>query len=267
MYTNHAATNHLDTAQLAPPSTGVLVMTRSSAGGYQHPWYRPGVGRTQVITARTKELLIRTLRLEVVAGPDRGKAIEVGEAEVTIGTDPAGTLVLDDPTVSRIHAAIRPLPDGWMIRDLGSTNGTTVDGVTVIEAMIRPGQTIAMGQTTLAIATSGAISVEPLSEESSWGAALGRSPAMRRLFAVLPRIAASDVPVLLEGETGTGKTMLAEAIHRHGDRMGGPFVVVDCGAIAPGLIESELFGHQKGAFTGADRDRVGLLRQAAGGSG
>src|SRR5436853_545933 len=171
MYTNHAATLHLCTAQLPAPSTGVLVMTRSSAGGHHHPWYRPGLGRT-----------------------------------------------------------------------------------------------LALGQTTLGIASSGAISVEPLSEESSWGAALGRSPAMRRLFAVLPRIAASDVPVLLEGETGTGKTMLAEAIHRHGDRMGGPFVVVDCGAIAPGLIESELFGHQKGAFTGAHAQRAGAFELASGGT-
>jgi DNA-binding NtrC family response regulator len=222
--------------------------------------------RTQVMTARTREVLIRTLRLEVVGGGDRGKAIEITEDETTVGTDAAATLALDDPTVSRMHFAIRPQPDGWLLRDLGSTNGTSVDGVIVIEAMVHPGHTIAIGQTLLMLSSSGAVSAQPLSEESSWGKALGKSAAMRRLFAVLPRIAASEVPVLLEGETGTGKTMLADAIHRHGERAAGPFVVVDCGAIAPGLIESELFGHEKGAFTGAHATRAGAFELAAGGT-
>jgi two-component system response regulator GlrR len=229
-------------------------------------WAAMSVARTQVITTRTRDLLIRTLRLEVVTGPDRGKAIDIGEDEITVGTDPAGTLVLDDPTVSRLHFAIRPQPAGWLLRDLDSTNGTDVDGVTVIEAVVRPGHVISVGQTTLALSTSGAVSIQPLSEESSWGRALGKSAAMRRLFAILPKIASSDVPVLLEGETGTGKTMLADAIHKHGGRSGGPFVVVDCGAIAPGLIESELFGHDKGAFTGAHAPRTGAFELASGGT-
>jgi DNA-binding NtrC family response regulator len=222
--------------------------------------------RTQVMTARTREVLIRTLRLEVIGGADRGKSVEISEDETTVGTDAGATLQLEDPTVSRMHFAIRPQAEGWLLRDLGSTNGTAVDGVTVIEAMVHPGHTIAIGQTLLTLSSSGAVSARPLSEEPSWGRALGKSAAMRRLFAVLPKIAASDVPVLLEGETGTGKTMLAEAIHRHGDRGAGPFVVVDCGAIAPGLIESELFGHEKGAFTGAHASRAGAFELASGGT-
>src|SRR5687767_516736 len=125
--------------------------------------------RTQVMTARTREVLIRTLRLEVVGGGDRGKAIEITEDETTVGTDAAATLALDDPTVSRMHFAIRPQPDGWLLRDLGSTNGTSVDGVVVIEAMVHPGHTIAIGQTLLMLSSSGAVSAQPLSEESSWG--------------------------------------------------------------------------------------------------
>src|SRR5262245_23023381 len=193
--------------------------------------------RTRVITARTRDLLIRTLRLEAVDGADRGKALEIGEQEVTVGTDSSADLPLSDPTVSRLHFAIRPHDDGWLVRDLGSTHGTQVDGVAAVEAFVRPAQRMVVGTATLAVSTSGTVVRLPHSGSSSWGAALGKSAAMRRLFAVLPRIAASDVPVLLEGETGTGKTLLARAIHREGGRRDGPFVVVDCGAIAPGLIE------------------------------
>jgi DNA-binding NtrC family response regulator len=221
---------------------------------------------TQVMTARTRDLLIRTLRIEVTVGPDRGKALEIDEDEVTVGTDASAALVLSDPTVSRMHFAIRPQPEGWELRDLGSTNGTQVEGVTVLDAMVAPGQTIRIGQTTLRLESSGAVSMQPLSEDASWGRALGKSPAMRRLFAVLPRIAASDVAVLLEGETGTGKTLLADAIHRAGPRRAGPFVVVDCGAMAPSLVESELFGHEKGAFTGAHARREGAFELASGGT-
>jgi two-component system response regulator GlrR len=221
---------------------------------------------TQVMTARTRDLLIRTLRIEVSAGPDRGRSLEIDEDEVTVGTDASASLVLSDPTVSRMHFAIRPQPEGWELRDLGSTNGTQVEGVTVLDAMVAPGQTIRIGQTTLRLESSGAVSMQPLSEDASWGRALGKSPAMRRLFAVLPRIAASDVAVLLEGETGTGKTLLADAIHRAGPRRTGPFVVVDCGAVPRNLLEAELFGHEPGAFTDGSSLRIGAFEAAAGGT-
>ncbi len=216
------------------------------------------------MTERRGELLVRTIRIEVTGGPDRGKSLDVAE-EITVGKDAAATLVIDDPMVSRMHFAIRPCSDGWILRDLGSTNGTEVNGVRVIEARVAPGQQIAIGESTLTLAMSGKLATLPLSEDASWGRALGASAAMRRLFAVLPKIATSDAAVLLEGETGTGKTLLAKAIHAQSGRTG-RFVVVDCGAIVPTLIESELFGHEKGAFTGAHAQRIGAFEQASGGT-
>ena len=202
------------------------------------------------MTARNRELLVGTLHLEVVSGPDRGKSIDSAH-EIVVGTDAASSLVLSDPTVSRMHVAIAPAPGGWMLRDLGSTNGTEVAGVRVFEAIIAPGQTIRVGDTAIAVSDPGAVESRPLSEDTSWGRAFGKIAAMRELFAVLPRIASSGAVVLLAGETGTGKTLLADAIHRASARHRGPFVVVDCAAIAPTLVESDLFGHEKGSFTGA----------------
>src|SRR5690606_3723321 len=106
----------------------------------------------------------------------------------------------------------------------------------------------------------------PLSDQGTFGAVLGRSPAMRRIFAMLPRIAAADSTVLIEGETGTGKTLLAEAIHQASPRGQQPFIVVDCAAIPPTLVESELFGHERGAFTGAQATRIGAFELAQGGT-
>ena len=219
---------------------------------------------TQVKVERRSELVVPTARLAVVEGMDRGAAIDVVD-EVTVGQDPSATLVLRDPAVSRMHCAILPQVNAWRLRDLQSTNGTQVAGVRVLEALVAPGQRIEIGDTVLELTTTGTV-VQTLSGDNAWGRALGTSAAMRRLFALMPRIAASDAVVLLEGETGTGKTLLAETIHRHSARSGGPFVVVDCGAISPTLIESELFGHEKGSFTGAVAQRVGAFERARGGT-
>ncbi len=152
-----------------------------------------------------------------------------------------------------------------LLRDLGSTNGTRVNGVPVERAYLLPGATIVLGQAELRVESAGETS-ELLSPEDRYGRALGTCPAMRRIFALLPRLAAADATILLEGETGTGKSLLAEAIHEASPRAAGPFVVVDCGAIPPTLIESELFGHEKGAFTGAATARVGAFESARGGT-
>jgi len=104
------------------------------------------------------------------------------------------------------------------------------------------------------------------SDKTSFGGAIGHSLAMRSLFGVLERIAPTDATVLLEGETGSGKDVLARAICAQSPRASKPFVVVDCGAVSYSLIESELFGHERGAFTGAVATRQGAFELADGGT-
>jgi DNA-binding NtrC family response regulator len=219
--------------------------------------------RTKV-TAR--EMRFARYRLSVIEGPDSGRTIEGTEDEVSIGTATGNTLVLADDTVSRHHIAIVATARGHLVRDLGSTNGTLINGVAVERAYLAPSSLIAIGDTRLRFEVAGGDEAAALSSDQKWGRALGASPAMRRLFAVLPRIAEADATVLLEGETGTGKSLIASAIHEQSPRAKGPFIVVDCGAIPPNLIESELFGHDKGAFTGATTNRVGAFEAAAGGT-
>ncbi|HAP74890.1 MAG TPA: transcriptional regulator, partial [Acidimicrobiaceae bacterium] len=224
-----------------------------------------GTGSTRALARARAELRLQRFRLTVVAGPERGRSVEVGADEITIGTAPGNDLVLEDHAVSRHHVTITSTPRGALVRDLGSTNGTKVNGVPVERAYLLPGATISLGHSELRVEPAGETH-EALSAEDRYGRALGTCPAMRRIFALLPRLAAADATILLEGETGTGKSLLAEAIHEASPRASGPYVVVDCGAIPPTLIESELFGHEKGAFTGAATTRIGAFESARGGT-
>jgi DNA-binding NtrC family response regulator len=212
-----------------------------------------------------RELRFPRYRLEVVDGPDRGRSIE-GSEEVSVGTADANDLVLTDTTVSRHHVAITATVRGHLVRDLGSTNGTTINDVKIERGYLAPAATIAIGNTRLRFEPAGGEEAPALSKENRWGRALGTSAAMRRIFAMLPKLAEADATILIEGETGTGKTLLANAIHEASPRAKKPFVVVDCGAIPPNLIESELFGHEKGSFTGATNARIGAFEAAKGGT-
>jgi len=206
------------------------------------------------------------VRLTVVGGPDAGREAVGRAGVVSAGSAKDNDLVLSDDAVSRRHFELRLRPDDVRIVDLGSTNGTTVDGVRIIEAVLTPASLIRAGATAIRVTAVEEPLVIPLSSREKLGALLGRSVAMREAFAVLERVAPSDVTVLIEGETGTGKELAAEAVHTHSARAEGPFVAVDCGAIAPTLMESELFGHVRGAFTGAIGDRKGVFEEADGGT-
>jgi DNA-binding NtrC family response regulator len=209
---------------------------------------------------------VRVFRLEVTEGPAAGTSwVSSGETGV-IGSDPGCDLVVADPTVSRFHCEIRLGREGARLRDTGSRNGTSVDGVRVNDAFLRGGSAVRVGRSTVRFEFVDGRNQLSLSKARQFGKLRGESVAMRQAFAVLERAAGSSATVLLEGETGTGKGLLAQAIHDLGPRAGGPFVVVDCGAISPSLIESELFGHVRGAFTGADRDREGAFAAARGGT-
>jgi two-component system, NtrC family, response regulator GlrR len=234
-----------------------MTMTDSTDGG--------GSVDTAVV-ADAREMRFPRYRLTVIDGPDRDRTFDGGGSELAIGTAPANAVILGDTAVSRHHIAITPTPRGHQVRDLGSTNGTLINGVLIERAYLAPGQVIAIGQSRLRFDPLGGEERAPLSSDARWGRALGASEAMRRLFAVLPRLADSDATILLEGETGTGKGLLAEAVHEASPRARGPFVVLDCGAIPPTLIESELFGHEKGAFTGAAAARIGGFEAAHGGT-
>ncbi len=223
------------------------------------------IGRTNVV-ADARELRFPRYRLTVLEGPDKDRAFDGGAAELAIGTASANTVILSDPAVSRHHIAITPTSRGHLVRDLGSTNGTMINSVVVERAYLASGAIIAIGQSRLRFDAIGGEERAALSVAARWGRALGTSAAMRRLFAVLPRLAESDATILLEGETGTGKGLLAEAIHEASPRAAGPFIVLDCGAIPPTLIESELFGHERGSFTGATAARIGGFEAARGGT-
>jgi transcriptional regulator with GAF, ATPase, and Fis domain len=205
-------------------------------------------------------------RVTVTDGPDRGQWVEIANQPVRVGTAPDNDLVLTDPTVSRRHCAIVPTGEGFRVSDEGSTNGVLVGAVRIFEAVLSGPTELRIGDST--------VSVLPLPDRvereqattDHFGDLLGVSPRMRELFADLARIAGSDVTVLIEGETGTGKELVAESLHRHSARSEKPFVVFDCGAVTPSLVESELFGHERGAFTGAVASRAGIFEQADGGT-
>jgi transcriptional regulator with GAF, ATPase, and Fis domain len=175
-------------------------------------------------------------------------------------------LTLSDRSVSRHHLTLR-VEDGHVrVVDMGSRNGTRVDGLRIFDCHARPDSTIALGRTTLRLQLSSDWVSLPLSRRERFGGILGASVPMRRLLAVLERVARTDTTVLIQGETGTGKELIAEALHDEGRRAGGPFVVFDCSAVSPQLMESELFGHVRGAFTGAITDRKGAFEAAEGGT-
>jgi DNA-binding NtrC family response regulator len=208
----------------------------------------------------------RVLRVDVVGGPDRKLRRELSNDRVVIGTHPTSDVVLTDPTVSRQHCEIALHDAGWIIRDLDSTNGTWLDRVRVRDIVVESSITLRVGDSTVRIAPTDATVDFALPATSSFGALRGRSPAMRRVFELLGRVAPSDSRVLVTGESGTGKELTARAIHDASDRASGPFVVVDCGALSRTLIESALYGHERGAFTGADRAHAGAFRAANGGT-
>jgi transcriptional regulator with GAF, ATPase, and Fis domain len=218
---------------------------------------RPGQGSV---------LMVSRCRLAVHKGPDKGKELSVEGRTVRVGSAPGGDLVLSDPAVSGVHFSIEPEEAGCLLRDMGSTNGTFVDGYRV-QGIYLPGSAqIDVGESRLRFTTSAEEIEIPLSERARFGGLLGHSNAMRQAFAVLERVAGSDSTVLLEGESGTGKEVAAQALHEASPRRGEPFVAVDCGALPAGLVESELFGHAKGAFTGAATARAGLFEEADGGT-
>jgi DNA-binding NtrC family response regulator len=210
-------------------------------------------------------LPVRTVSVEVAAGPDRGARLEAASEHVTVGSAPGNDLVLGDESVSRYHLELHAHEDGVALIDCGSTNGTRIGAVRIERAVVPAGTLVELGRTRLRVDGGGRALVE-LHGDDAFGALRGRTPVMRRLFARLEKAAQSDIAVLLVGESGTGKELIARALHERSPRAAGPFVTVDCGALAPSLVASELFGHERGAFTGAHEQRLGAFERTGGGT-
>lgn len=207
--------------------------------------------------------------MQVVDGSDSGKVFVVdGQKPVRlyVGTSDASDFRLDDPHVSRRHCGIELRGDMLELVDSGSTNGTIVNGVRVREASLGGGELIRVGGTTLRLAKGPGLGEIEIAGGTRFGRVIGMSPEMRKLYPYLERLAKSDIPIIIEGETGTGKELLAESIHEMSGRSAGPLVVFDCTAVPPSLMESALFGHERGAFTGAISARPGVFEQADGGT-
>ncbi|MCK5801019.1 MAG: sigma 54-interacting transcriptional regulator [Deltaproteobacteria bacterium] len=229
-----------------------------------------GRGRQDNVTSLLTEFPVFTRlgggRLMIIKGPDRGESVPVGAAPVTFGSGSSCTVRLTDKTVSRQHLEATRESEGLVLRDLGSTNGTFFEGSRIREITINFGAEFKLGRTVVKFLPEEEV-VEPApSEELNYGSMVGQDPKMRRLFALLSDIAVTDATVVVEGETGTGKELVAEELHRNSLRADGPFIVFDCGAVPRELIESSLFGHLKGSFTGAVSDRKGAFAEANGGT-
>lgn len=213
------------------------------------------------------ELTRKRCKLVVTRGPDVNRSVELASQTIKIGKMTDNDLVLTDKTISRYHSEIYQTPAGaYAIRDLKSTNGTYLDTARVKEAYLNPGSTITVGNTDIKFVPFDEKLQIPPSRSEFFGSMVGRNQKMRKIFGILEKIAPSEVTVIIEGETGTGKELVARGIHTNSKRATKPFIVVDCGAVQSNLIESELFGHEKGSFTGAIASRQGAFELAHGGT-
>ncbi len=241
-----------------PPGDG----RTSSPGQGKFPDFVPPT-KIQYGSDRAPTLHLRRCTLTPVSG---GPDLVFDRDEITLGAMEDNDVVLRDDTVSRYHCRIVQEDTGYVLVDLSSTNGTFINKVRIREAYLKPGCTIAVGQQQLKFnARDEQVEIVP-SEADRCGDLIGRNPRMREIYAIIEKIAPTNTTVVIEGETGTGKEVVAQSIHQMSARARGPLIIFDCGAVPPNLIESELFGHEKGSFTGAVMTRQGLFELADGGT-
>lgn len=223
--------------------------------------------RTQGLTLREVQ---EPLAVVILVRDEQGnlrQSVHLGPGTLSVGASPDADVVIDDPAVSRTHVHVSLASRGVTVRDAKSRNGTFYLGQNVGEITLDLGSRITIGKTSLEFVadqkdfegTQGRVS-------DHYGALLGQSPPMRRLFTLMKRLEGSTVNVLIEGESGTGKELIARALHDHSKVKEGPFVAVNCGALDRDLARSELFGHKKGAFTGALSEAQGAFADADGGT-
>jgi transcriptional regulator with PAS, ATPase and Fis domain len=193
----------------------------------------------------------------VLYGPHGPEVADLGDGQTLVaGRSRRAALRIDDPQVSRQHARFRRRGADVTVEDLRSTNGTWVRGARIRgKQRLDPGDDVRVGPARIVLGVSA-----PTRGGASPSAVM--DTALERVWAVARRVAATPTTVLILGETGTGKELLAEEIHRGSPRAAGPFLKLNCAALPEGLLESELFGHERGAFTGAERRKEGLFEAA-----
>ncbi len=215
-----------------------------------------------IASAGSRQIHLRRARLACVEGANAGGNWQIERDVIRIGAREDNDVRLTDTTVSRLHAEIVRGREGTILRDLGSTNGTFVGPVRVKEVYLAPDTRFRVGNTHLVYSPADEIIDVVPSQNDRFEGLVGRGIAMREVFGILERVAPTDLTVLVTGETGTGKELVSRAIHNRSNRKNKPFVVFDCGAAPETLVESELFGHERGAFTGAIAAREGLFEVA-----
>ncbi len=225
------------------------------------PTQRAPSGNTSLQQAAGASGLLELLPAQLRVVTPAGEALHGLDQEVVVGSGPECSLHIDDPFISAAHLNLRRTPGGLSVRDLGSRNGTFIGSARVWEAEVPFGTAIRLGNAELTLTRAG-----PSRADAPYEGMVGADPAMRKVFDTIDRVAPSSAPVAVFGESGTGKELVARAIHARSPRAEHPFVPVNCGALSPELVEAELFGHEKGAFTGADRTRKGAFEEAHGGT-
>ncbi len=222
--------------------------------------------RTVFVNDKVSARQLRKAKLVVIEGPDEGTEYDISKNKTFVGRAAINDITLSDSSVSGTHFEVRAEENGFLLKDVGSTNGTHLGGCRVKEVWIEPNVSFSAGNSTFKIQSSEEFIEIPLSEDEHFQGVIGRSVAMREVFALLAKIAPSELTCMIEGDTGTGKERVARAIHDASRRSKKPYVVLDCSSIPKDLMESYVFGHEKGAFTGAVGQHKGAFEQAHGGT-
>ncbi len=216
--------------------------------------------------AEKKSISVERIKLTVTTPDQKKENFTLRRTETVIGQAESCDVEINDSFISRRHCRLINKGSRIMLMDLGSTNGTYVEGVRVDNVSLPLEGSFKIGKSTIDYKLDRHFEIVSPSLETSLGPMIGASEKMREIFSLIEKVAPSDATVLITGESGTGKDLAARLLHQMSHRAEKPFISINCGAIPASIIESQLFGHEKGSFTGAIERMSGLIEQANGGT-